>query len=138
MVKITVPKDKFIDAFFAQLASNPNPENAFEQAMHHLGLEYLIKVEKLVLSGLPLGSMQVSGQYREYIYVTRNGKTYIKRYAIPANPRTEKQQAHRIRFGQIAKSWSSLPPEMQEQYNQLAKEQPKNGFNLYIEDQFQT
>jgi hypothetical protein len=48
------------------------------------------------------------------------------------------QQAHRTRFREISKSWSRLSPEQQAEYNRLAATQNISGFNLYVEQQFQT
>jgi hypothetical protein len=136
MITIKVSVDKLYDEFMNQLAREPEPKQAFAQAIHHLGWEYLIQVDQVILAGFPLGSMQASGKFRDYVYVTRNGKTYVRKYVIPVNRKTDKQQAHRRRFGNLAKSWAALSPEVQNYYKQLAKSERENGFNLFIQEQF--
>jgi hypothetical protein len=137
MVSIKVSIEKLYQEFMTQLSLYPDPEQAFHQAISRLGWEYLVKVDQIILTGNPLESMLASGKFRDYVYVTRAGKTYIRKYVIPDNPRTAGQQEHRARFGEISKSWSILSPEQKQQYNLLASGQQKSGFNLYVEQQFQ-
>ena len=72
------------------------------------------------------------------IYQLRNcveGKIVVKeKFYIPANPRTEIQQANRSLFASAVSSWQSLPLEQRENYNNRAKSKPYSGYNLYIRD----
>ena len=136
MVNIHFPVAEFYKEFEKQLAVHPNPVFAVKTALSALGSPYLVQVSEIILSGFPLGSQQASGKFRDYIFVTRNGKTYIKPYKKPRNPNSPKQQAHRLKFRQVTKSWSPLPIETKQEYNRRAKLEPKpmSGFNLFCKE----
>ena len=54
---------------------------------------------------------QISGKHGSAVAVTRkDGTTYIRIYAKPSNPRTEKQQAHRAKFALSSKALVPFNP----------------------------
>ena len=63
---------------------------------------------------------------------TRYGKTFVRRYFVPRNPRTEKQLKHRDRFSRAVKEWKKLTNEEKETYKQLAEGMSMSGFNLFM------
>jgi hypothetical protein len=137
MVNIHFPVESFYQELEKQLKVHPKPIIAVKTALSRLGNPYLLQVSEIILSGYPLGSLQASGRFRDYIFVTRNGNTYIKPYKIPRNPKTPAQQAQRDKFRLVTKSWKALSPEQKQVYrdraNQLQK--PMNGINLYSQEQ---
>ncbi|MDI6917874.1 MAG: hypothetical protein QMC80_08785 [Thermoplasmatales archaeon] len=62
----------------------------------------------------------------------RYGKTYVRRYFVPRNPRTEKQRNHRDRFKNAVKEWKNLTEKEKETYKQLAEGMSMSGFNLFM------
>ena len=136
MVNIHFQVAAFYTELEKQLAVHPNPVFAVKTALSALGQPYLVQVSEIILSGYPLGSMQASGKFRDYIFVTRNGETYIKPYKKPLNPNSVKQQAQREKFRQATQSWKSLSPEMKQAYRDRAELEPKpmNGINLYCKE----
>lgn len=140
MIKLSYPIEKFVDAFKQKLADTPDPINALEQTIHSLGAEYLLQVNEVVLTGFPLGSATVSGKYRDKVFATLHGETHIRKLTIPKDPKTEKQIVQRTKFGDIAKSWTTLPQEVKDEYNRQAEEKKlggkqMSGFNLYMQTQ---
>jgi hypothetical protein len=136
MVNIHFPIELFYLELEKQVKANPDPVIAVKTALSRLGNPYLVQVSEITLSGYPLGSLQASGKFRDYIFVTRNGKTYIKPYKKPRNPKSPAQQAQRNKFRLVTKSWKELSPEQQQEYrdraNQLQK--PMNGINLFSQE----
>jgi hypothetical protein len=78
------------------------------------------------------------GEYNEKygIYRIRGCSTgqFIerKRFYIPANPRSEPQQANRSKFANAISGWQNLTNEQKNQYNERAKRLKMSGYNLYI------
>jgi len=58
------------------------------------------------------------------------GKEYVKAYAVPHNPRTERQQGHRAVFAEAVKAWKKLSLKERKSLNREAREM--TGFNLYV------
>jgi hypothetical protein len=135
MVAIEYPIEKFIEMFKTQVGIYPDPVKALEQALSLLGQEYLLQPESIVYSGLPLGSFNASGKFREKVFATRNGKTHVRKLVIPHDPKTAKQLTNRIRFAEIIQSWKELPQSVKDEYKRKAKNIPKTGLNLYIQEQ---
>jgi hypothetical protein len=135
MVSIEYPIEKFIEVFKTQVVLYPDPVQALEQTILKLGAEYILPVEKVVLMGFPLGSMTASGKYREKVFATRNGRTHVRKLVIPHDPKTGKQIANRTRFAEIVQAWKELPESVKTDYNRKAKNVPKTGLNLYIQEQ---
>jgi hypothetical protein len=140
MVNIHFPVADFYAELEKQLAVHPNPVSAVKTALSALGSPYLVQVSEIILSGFPLGSMQASGKFKDYIFVTRNGNTYIKPYKKPRNPNSLAQQLHRDKFKQAVKSWKELPPEIKQEYRNRAKLEPTpmTGISLYCREKLNT
>ena len=135
MVSIEYPIEKLVELFKKQLEVNSDPVKALEQALSLLGREYLLQADKVVVTGLPLGSMTASGKFQDKVFATRNGKTHLRKLVIPHDPKTAQQRSNRTRFADIVQSWKALPQSVKDEYNQKTKGTPKTGLNLYIEEQ---
>jgi hypothetical protein len=135
MVSIEYQIEKFIEVFKIQTGLYPDPVEALEQTILKLGAEYILPVEKVVLMGFPLGAMAVSGKYREKVFATRKGKTHVRKLVIPHDPKTGKQIANRSRFAELVRSWKELPESVKAEYNLKARNVPKTGLNIYIQEQ---
>jgi hypothetical protein len=61
---------------------------------------------------------------------TWKGKEYIRAYAVPHNPRTERQQEHRAVFAEAVKAWKGLSLKERKKLDKEAREM--TGFNLYV------
>ncbi len=69
----------------------------------------------------PLFSGAASGKLDDQtILVTRRGKTYRKRHAVPKDPKTEKQREERKLFERAMKLWAELEPEEREAWAKAA------------------
>lgn len=136
MVKIPYPIELVREKFKERLAVTPDPLLAFDQAFQIIGNEYLLKVDQVVFTGLPLGSMTASGKFRDKVFATRNGKTHVRKLTIPNDPKTVPQIEHRTKFGDAAKSWAQLPQSVKDEYNRRADGKPYSGMNIYMSEQF--
>jgi len=136
MIKIEIEKEQFIDEFNQHLSSGCPPQAAVENAFLTVGKDYLLQVEKLILIGFPLGSMEVRGKYRDKIFAVQKGTQYVKQYRIPRNPRTPAQQTNREKWKEIGKSWQLLSDSEKAVYNRRADGKPFSGFNLYVQEQY--
>jgi hypothetical protein len=140
MVNLHFPVELFYQELEKQVKVHPDPVIAVKTALSKLGNPYLVQVSEITLSGYPLGSLQASGKFRDYIFVTRNGQTYIKPYKKPRNPKTPAQQAQRQKFQRVTKSWKELSPEQQQEYNDRAEltGTPLTGYNLFCREQLKS
>ncbi|MFB3895924.1 MAG: hypothetical protein ACE14V_06435 [bacterium] len=136
MVQIKYPIENLIELFKEQVALYPNPMVALEQSLSILGQEHLLQPESIVYTGLPLGSLNASGKFRQKVYATRNGKTHIRKLTIPFDPKTPKQQEHRAKFKLISESWIHQPLSVKEEYNLRAKGLQITGYALYLQEEF--
>lgn len=59
-----------------------------------------------------------------------HGKPYLKAYAVPENPRTERQQANRGKFGVAKGPWRQLTDAEREAWDRAAK--GMSGWNLFV------
>lgn len=137
MVKIEIPIEKFLVFFTENYQQSGNAEQAIQETLYDLGQDYLLVVNQVILEGFPLGSMQASGKFRDKIFCTLKGKTYIKRYKKPRDPRTGKQLTNRSLFSQAAAGWQTLTETEKEAYNQAAKYEPYSGYNLWFKEFFE-
>ena len=71
-------------------------------------------------------------QSEKIITYNRFGKTYIRKYFIPMNPRTRKQQVHRKMFRNAIHSWKNLSCKEKEYFNNLANGLDISGYNLFV------
>ena len=62
------------------------------------------------------------------------GRNYVKAYAVPRNPRTERQQANRARFGGAKEAWRALSEEARAEYGRRAGLERMSGWNLYVRE----
>ncbi len=67
-----------------------------------------------------------------FVFATWKGRTYVKRYAKPHNPRSEKQQRHRRLFREAVQSFRALLPEEKERLNREANARGITGLNLFM------
>ncbi|HRZ26280.1 MAG TPA: hypothetical protein P5295_05685 [Spirochaetota bacterium] len=74
----------------------------------------------------------ISGSVGKLVFYERYGKTVMRAYIIPPNPRTAAQQANRSRFRQAMASWRQLPDYEKDSYNRRARKLSMTGHNLYI------
>lgn len=81
----------------------------------------------------PLFSMQASGKWEEFVYVTRNGKTFLRKYVIPKNPKTVPQQTNRNYFRTAVEHYQQEDKETRAFWKEKAKDiRGKSGYNLYL------
>lgn len=82
---------------------------------------------------MPHLSEAASGKHVEgYVFATWKGRTYIKRYAKPHNPRSEKQQRHRRLFREAVQAYKLLAPEEKERLDREASARRITGLNLFM------
>lgn len=83
---------------------------------------------------LPLSSIikEVRGRFGDYVFYMRNGNICARKYILPPNPRTKKQQHGRYLFAAAVKEWKKLDADTKEMWNKAAKSIRKRGYNLFI------
>jgi len=74
----------------------------------------------------------LDGKIGRIVHFSRYGRQYCRIHVVPANPRTDCQQAVRNIFAEAVRSWRELSPEAQGEYNRRARYMPLSGYNLYI------
>ena len=74
----------------------------------------------------------VTGKWGKYIYTSRNGTYYKKRYTKPRNPQTKKQMQWRNLFARAMKAWQELSQKEKLKWKKRACNVPKAGHNLFI------
>ncbi|MCX7919090.1 MAG: hypothetical protein N3A72_05670 [bacterium] len=118
-------------------------------ALHSAFVE--IMAEKFAVDGnieliqFPLGALSASGKFSEkdagtivYVPGTKKHKPYTRRWVIPPNPQTAKQQEHRALFNQVMHQWKNESDEIKAIWNQKAKKfPPLTGQNLYVKKWFE-
>ena len=62
------------------------------------------------------------------------GRRYIKAYAVPHNPRSERQQANRDLFGGAKEPWRRLSDEARAEYERRAAKERISGWNLFVRE----
>ena len=72
---------------------------------------------------------------KEIIYRVRYGRQEQYAYFIPANPRTESQQANRSKFTTAVADWKALPEDEKKTWEEIAKETTIPGRNLFIREE---
>ena len=112
------------------------PEGALEKAIHDLGKDYLLQIEKISVSGFPLGSMFASGKFRDKVFVTRSGEeTHVRKYTKPHDPKTPEQIVHRERVRLAVAEWKALPPDMKQLWEEEAKKDGKySGYHCFMSE----
>ena len=91
------------------------------------GMVYLLKY--------PLVSKTASGKWGEFIFVTRNGKSYLKRYRIPKDPKTLSQLEQRNYFRLAVHAYQNENPSVKEIWKTKAENLTGlSGYNLYLRE----
>lgn len=68
------------------------------------------------------------------IFSSLRGKTYVRRYVKPQDPKTEKQLKRRKLFREAVARWHRLEKEDKDHYDNRAKGRKMSGFNLFISE----
>ena len=138
---ITLVLDQLQKLLETNLSKSPvqnfSPEqiqHAFSSARKELLPSYLAQDAVVYLLQYPLMSMTASGKWKdEIVYVTRSGKTYLRRYVIPRNPRTVPQQTQRNYLKIALSHYQQESAETKTFWKEQAKNiRGKNGYNLYL------
>jgi len=66
------------------------------------------------------------------VIYTRFGRTVMRIWIKPPNPRTDKQQSNRARFAQAMAAWQGLDGNQKKAYNAKARRLGMTGHNLFI------
>jgi len=83
----------------------------------------------------PLLSFSASGQIaKSQVYSTWKGIPYVRRYAVPANPKTTKQMNNRGIWSMISQSWLFAPAAIQAAFNAYAVGKPLTGRNKFVSE----
>lgn len=81
----------------------------------------------------PLLSFGADGQLaKTAVYSKWKGIPYVRRYTIPANPRTTRQMVTRNMFRTLNQMWLLMPGVGKEPWNARAQGQPFTGVNAFI------
>jgi hypothetical protein len=81
----------------------------------------------------PLLSFGADGQIaKTAVYSKWKGIPYVRRYTIPANPRTTRQMVTRNMFKVLNQIWLLMPSVGKEPWNARATGQPFTGVNAFI------
>ncbi|HNX24775.1 MAG TPA: hypothetical protein PKG60_12065 [Spirochaetota bacterium] len=75
---------------------------------------------------------EIHGKWHGNIYYVVKGNQYSRSYAIPHNPKTEKQQKVRCTLAEAVKLWQELSPEEKSLFNRKAEGKVYSGYNLFI------
>ena len=87
----------------------------------------------------PLFGFSASGRLNKaLVYGSWRGIKYARMYAVPSNPRTPAQIAHRALFSAAVADWKELSPAEKDNWNQQASGRPLTGFNLFVRDHMAT
>jgi len=74
----------------------------------------------------------LSGGVGNLVFYKRYGRTVMRTWIMPPNPRTVKQQSNRARFAQAMAAWQGLRADDKALYNARAKKLRITGHNLFI------
>jgi len=77
-----------------------------------------------------------SKQIGDLVFVTTNGKTFVRRKGNPGNPKTLKQMGVRNSLSELVRDWSSLNGLMHEGWKQWAKKSRKKENNVFVSGNF--
>jgi hypothetical protein len=150
-VTLRIPLNRFIQLVQNRFIENiekfdlvPGQEKQLETALK--GAFNNILAEKFAVEGtvelvqFPLGSLAASGKFSDpdagsivYVPGTGSHKPYIRKWVNPPNINSDKQQAHRTLFKQVAEQWRLESDEIKSIWNQGSKTIPgSTGQTLYI------
>ncbi|HOW82355.1 MAG TPA: hypothetical protein PK573_07340 [Spirochaetota bacterium] len=74
----------------------------------------------------------ISGSVGNLVLYKRYGRTVMRAWIMPPNPRTPAQQANRSLFRRAMISWRALPDYEKDSYNHKGKKLGMTGHNLFI------
>lgn len=74
----------------------------------------------------------MSGRLGGLVFYRWKGRPCARRHIVPPNPRTEKQQANRAAFAELAGTWNRLPGEVKESWREYARRKRMTGYNAFI------
>ena len=78
---------------------------------------------------------EIRGSFKNMdIRTLKDGTIEISMLRIPSNPRTEAQQAQRLKYGQAVEGWRGLSEEAKGEYNERATPLKISGWNLYMKE----
>ena len=80
----------------------------------------------------------ITGSVGRMVFYTRHGKTVMRIWIKPPNPRTRAQQANRSRFAEAMASWRGLAVPEKNTYAARAKKLGIAGHNLFIREYMRT
>lgn len=154
-VTLSIPVSKFIELVQNRFQDNlmqlnliPGQEQSIESALKKAVDDIL--AEKFAIDGtvelvqFPLGSMAASGKFADpdagrivYVPGTGSHKPYIRKWVIPPNINSDKQQEHRTRFKLVTQQWQLESPEIKSEWELAAEKVPVySGQTLYIKRWF--
>ena len=67
-----------------------------------------------------------------FVYYERDGKTYVRPYRKPANPRTVKQQKVRDAFLALSSTWKHVDGIVRESWRSIGRKTKISGFNSFL------
>ena len=74
----------------------------------------------------------ISGKIGNVVFYNYSGSQFIRRYVVPHNPRTQRQQNRRALFAEAVAAWQTLPSYKKEQWQQKASLRHLHGYNYFI------
>jgi hypothetical protein len=78
-------------------------------------------------------SMDASGTIAGAIVFSRwKGLPYVRRHAIPSNPRSEKQVSMRAMMSFLSRAWPDITTGFQELWSDQAETMHQSGFNRFV------
>jgi hypothetical protein len=77
----------------------------------------------------------LSGRLGHYVFYMRNDTICARRYIVPPNPRTARQQARRTQFAGAVRRWRNLDEAARASWNVRAGKTGRTGYNLFISEQ---
>ncbi len=81
----------------------------------------------------PLFSLDASGSLdKTIVYSQWKGRSYVRRHAIPFNPKTPAQVNVRAAMTLLVAQWKTEIPAYQEEWNTYGKTLNISGFNAYV------
>jgi hypothetical protein len=120
-------------------------QTALKSSFAEIMAEKFVVDGKIELIQFPLGSLSAQGKFPDkdagtivYVPGTKKHKPYIRKWVIPPNPRTAKQQENRALFKQVLQQWKNESDEIKALWERKAKKfPPLTGQNLYIKQWFE-
>lgn len=89
--------------------------------------------KKMARTKGPLFSLDASGSLdKTIVYSQWKGRSYVRRHAIPFNPKTATQVNVRTAMTLLVAQWQSEDPAYQTEWNDYAKTLNLSGFNAYV------